>query len=115
MQVGDDRFEANRAVVIAVGSRAVLPPIDGLAESRPWTNREVTTARTIPGRLIILGGGVVGTEMAAAYRSLGAEVVLIVRGARLVGRVEPFAAQELLESLREPRRRRAPGHAGRSA
>src|SRR5664279_1928127 len=94
VQVGDELYEAARAVVIAVGTRAVLPPIDGLAESQPWTNREVTTAGTIPGRLIVLGGGVVGVEMAAAYRSLGAEVVLIVRGERLLARVEPLTPHD---------------------
>ncbi|MDQ2796638.1 MAG: NAD(P)/FAD-dependent oxidoreductase, partial [Actinomycetota bacterium] len=99
VQIGADLYEAARAVVIAVGSRAVVPAIGGLDEARPWTNREATTAHTVPRRLIILGGGVVGAEMAAAYRSLGSEVVLIARGQRLVPRVEPFASQELLEGL----------------
>ncbi len=101
VQVDDELYEAARAVVVAVGSRAALPPVDGLAEARPWTNREITTTRTVPARLIILGGGVVAVEMASAYRSLGSDVVLIERGDRLIERVEPFASQELLESLRE--------------
>ncbi len=101
VQVGDELCEATRAVVLAVGSRAVVPAIDGLDQARPWTNREVTTAQAVPARLIILGGGVVGVEMAAAYRSLGSDVVLVVRGERLVPRVEPFASQQLLEGLRE--------------
>jgi len=101
VQVGDELYEATRAVVVAVGSRAVVPAIDGLDQARPWTNREVTTAQAVPARLIILGGGVVGVEMAAAYRSLGSDVVLIARGERLVPRVEPFASQELLEGLQE--------------
>ena len=101
VQVGDDRYRARRAVVLATGSRAMLPPIPGLAEARPWTNREITTAEAIPARLIVLGGGVVGVEMAAAYQSLGSEVVLVERGHRLVTRVEPYAAQELLEGLRD--------------
>ena len=101
VQVGDERYEARRAVVIATGSRAALPPIPGLVEARPQTNREITTTGTVPERLIVLGGGVVGVEMASAYRSLGSEVVLIERERRLVARVEPFASQELLEGLRE--------------
>ena len=101
VRVGDERHEARRAVVIATGSRAALPPIPGLADARPQTNREITTTATVPARLIVLGGGVVGVEMASAYRSLGSEVVLIERGERLVERVEPFAAQQLLEGLRE--------------
>ncbi|MHB8660177.1 MAG: dihydrolipoyl dehydrogenase family protein [Solirubrobacteraceae bacterium] len=101
VQVDDELYEAAHAVVVAVGSRAALPPVDGLAEARPWTNREITTTRRVPARLIILGGGVVAVEMASAFRSLGSDVVLIERGDRLVGRVEPFASQELLEGLRE--------------
>ncbi len=101
VQVDDELYEAACAVVVAVGSRAALPPVDGLAEVRPWTNREITTTKTVPARLIILGGGVVAVEMAAAYRSLGSDVVVLERGDRLVARVEPFASQELLEGLRE--------------
>ena len=101
VKVDDELYEAAHAVVVAVGSRVALPPVDGLAEARPWTNREITTTRTVPARLIILGGGVVAVEMASAYRSLGSDVVLIERGDRLVERVEPFASQELLEGLRE--------------
>ena len=69
--VGDEIYEAALAVVVAVGSAAALPPIPGLADAAPWTNREVTTAADVPDRLIILGGGVVGVEMAQAYSSLG--------------------------------------------
>ena len=52
--------------MIATGSSAALPPIPGLAEAAPWTNREATTAKAVPGRLLVLGGGVVGVEMAQA-------------------------------------------------
>jgi len=62
VRVGENTLVARRAVVIATGSAAVLPPVPGLAEARPWTNREATTAGTIPGRLLILGGGVVGSR-----------------------------------------------------
>ena len=72
MRVGDDVHEARRAVVIAVGSAAAIPPIPGLADAQPWTNREATTAGTDPAAPVVLGGGVVGVEMAQAYASLGA-------------------------------------------
>ena len=65
--VGDDTLVARRAVVVATGSAPLIPPIDGLREAEPWTNREVTTAKEVPARLAILGGGVVGVEMAQAY------------------------------------------------
>jgi dihydrolipoamide dehydrogenase len=82
VRVGDQVLHALRAVVIATGSGAAMPPIPGLAKSRPWTNREVTTARKIPGRLLVLGGGVVGVEMAQAYATLGSRVTVIEAGER---------------------------------
>jgi len=60
VRAGGQVLYAARAVVIATGSSAAMPPIPGLAAARPWTNREATTASKIPGRLLVLGGGVVG-------------------------------------------------------
>ncbi len=74
---GDDVLTARRAVVVATGSSALVPPIDGLREAEPWTNREATTAKQVPARLAILGGGVVGVEMAQAWSTLGSQVTLI--------------------------------------
>jgi dihydrolipoamide dehydrogenase len=99
VRVGEDLLVARKAVVIATGSAAALPPIPGLAEARPWTNREATTASTIPGRLLVLGGGVVGVEMAQAYASLGSQVTVIEAEQRLLPREEPFAGQELRQAL----------------
>src|ERR1700760_2794330 len=58
--VGDQTHQARRAVVIAVGSGAAIPPVPGLREIAPWTNRQATTATTVPSRLTVLGGGAVG-------------------------------------------------------
>ena len=76
-----------------------MPPIPGLEEAAAWSNREITTARDVPPRLIVLGGGVVGVEMAAAWSSLGSRVVLVEAEERLLPREEPFAGQELAEAL----------------
>jgi dihydrolipoamide dehydrogenase len=78
-----------------------MPPIDGLAEAKPWTNREATTAKQAPERLTILGGGVVGVEMAQAWRSLGSQITLIEAGDRVLPREEPFASEDVEQSLRE--------------
>ena len=75
VRVGDDLLLAREAVLIAVGSGALFPPIPGLAEVGAWSNREITTSREVPRRLIVLGGGVVGVEMAQAWASLGSEVI----------------------------------------
>jgi pyruvate/2-oxoglutarate dehydrogenase complex dihydrolipoamide dehydrogenase (E3) component len=98
---GDDTLVARKAVVVATGSSPLIPPIDGLREADPWTNREATTAKEVPARLAILGGGVVGVEMAQAYSSFGSQVTLIERGDRLIAREEPFASDDVEQSLRE--------------
>lgn len=93
---------ARDAVVICTGSRAMLPPIPGLAQARPWTSRDATSARQAPRRLAILGGGVVACEMATAWRSLGCEeVVVIQRGPRLLPAVEPFAGDAVRKGLEQ--------------
>ena|SRR5215217_1127441 len=101
VRAGDDTLVARKAVVVATGSSPLIPPIDGLREAEPWTNREATTAKEVPARLAILGGGVVGVEMAQAYASLGSEVTLIERGDRLIAKEEPFASDHVEQSLRE--------------
>jgi pyruvate/2-oxoglutarate dehydrogenase complex dihydrolipoamide dehydrogenase (E3) component len=101
VRVGEQLYEARRAVVIAVGTTAALPPIPGLADTRPWTNREITTAQDIPARLIVLGGGPVGVEMAQAYSSLGSQVTIIEARERLLPREEPFAGEGLRDALLE--------------
>src|SRR4029078_11364310 len=85
----------------AAERRPLLPRIAGRGEAEPWTNREATTAEEVPGRLAILGGGVVGVEMAQAYSSLGSTVTVIERGDRLIPREEPFASDDVEQSLRE--------------
>jgi pyruvate/2-oxoglutarate dehydrogenase complex dihydrolipoamide dehydrogenase (E3) component len=99
VRVGDQVLQARTAVVIAVGSGAAIPPVPGLAEASPWTNREITTASSIPRRLVVLGGGVVGVEMAQAYATLGSRVTLVEAEDRLIPREEPFAGEELRQAL----------------
>jgi pyruvate/2-oxoglutarate dehydrogenase complex dihydrolipoamide dehydrogenase (E3) component len=98
---GQESLAARTAVVVATGSRATIPDIAGLRESKPWTNKQATTAKAVPGRLAILGGGVVGVEMAQAWGALGSSVTLIHRSSRLIPREEPFASDQVLGSLRD--------------
>ena len=92
------RLAARRGVVVATGTRAAVPPVDGLREIASWDNRDVTTAKQIPARLLVLGGGVVGVEMAQAYRRLGAtEVTVVEMGDRLVAGYEPWVGEVLAE------------------
>jgi len=93
---------ANHAVVLATGTVATVPPVPGLREAHPWTSREVTNAEKAPRRLVVLGGGVVGCEMAQAMRGLGAEQVTIVENApRLLSNTEPAASELLRTSFEE--------------
>jgi pyruvate/2-oxoglutarate dehydrogenase complex dihydrolipoamide dehydrogenase (E3) component len=93
-------LEARRAVVLATGSGAAIPPVPGLREVAPWTNREITTAGQVPPRLLVLGGGVVGVEMAQAWRSLGTHVTLVEQGERLIPQEEQFASDAVEAGLR---------------
>ncbi|WP_369370519.1 NAD(P)/FAD-dependent oxidoreductase [Promicromonospora sp. Populi] len=92
-------LDARHAVVIATGSSARLPEIPGLADAAPWTSREAAAAKAVPGRLAIVGGGVVGTEMATAFSALGARVTLIARDG-LLPAMEPFASDQVAEGLK---------------
>ena len=91
---------AERGVVIATGTRASAPPIDGLAETRTWGNREVIAIETVPARLLVLGGGVIGAEMAQAVARLGADEVTVIEAApRMIATEEAFVGAELQAAL----------------
>ena len=93
---GTRRLVATTAVVLATGTGAVIPPIPGLREIVPWDNRSITAAKELPRRLLVLGGGAIGAEMAQAFRRLGCDQVTVVEGGpRLLGREEPFAGAEV--------------------
>lgn len=92
-------LRARHAVIVATGSDPVIPDVEGLATARPWTSREATSVQEVPASLVILGGGVVGVEMATAYTDLGSTVTLVHRGDRLLTAAEPFAGEALAEAL----------------
>ncbi|MCX2949154.1 dihydrolipoyl dehydrogenase family protein [Lentzea sp. NEAU-D7] len=96
--VGDQTYSADH-IVIATGSAAFLPPIPGLSDLDVWTNREATGVREIPRRLLVLGGGPVGVEMAQAFLGLGAEVALVEGADRLLPREPEAAGRALTEAL----------------
>jgi len=89
-------LSARHAIVVATGSRPSIPPIEGLDDVDFWTTREATSAREIPERLGVLGGGVAGTELAQAFARLGASVTVVARGA-LLGAF-PAPAAELVQA-----------------
>jgi dihydrolipoamide dehydrogenase len=99
--VGGDALTARAAVVVATGSGATMPPIDGLDTVQAWNNRQATTAKQVPESMIVLGGGPVGSELSQAWSSLGTKVTLIEGNEHLLSREETFAGEEVAESLRE--------------
>ncbi|MFI2209166.1 dihydrolipoyl dehydrogenase family protein [Streptomyces sp. NPDC020141] len=92
---------ARHAVAVCTGSRAVLPDLPGIRGAKAWTSREATSAHAVPGRLAIVGGGVVGVEMATAWQALGSRVTLLVRGDGLLPRMEPFVGEHIAAALTE--------------
>ncbi|MFD5224108.1 dihydrolipoyl dehydrogenase family protein [Microbacterium sp. NPDC058342] len=97
---GERVLRARHAVAITTGSDAAMPPIPGLADVQAWTSREATSAQQVPDSLVVIGGGVVGVEMATAYAALGATVTVLARSG-LLGGMEPFAGELVAEGLRE--------------
>lgn len=95
-----ERIEATKGVILATGTSASFPPIPGLAEVGAWDSRDVTTAKEVPTRLVIIGGGVVGVEMAQAWKTLGSEEVTIIEmDSGLLSREEPFVGAELRKAF----------------
>jgi pyruvate/2-oxoglutarate dehydrogenase complex dihydrolipoamide dehydrogenase (E3) component len=99
--VGDETLIARRAVVVATGSGAAMPPIEGLDSVRTWNNRDATTAKRVPASMLVLGGGPVGAELAQAWSTLGTRVTLIEGEETLLPREEPFAGEQVATSLRD--------------
>jgi pyruvate/2-oxoglutarate dehydrogenase complex dihydrolipoamide dehydrogenase (E3) component len=104
VMVGDEELEARRAVVLSVGSQPLVPAIDGLGELEPgrlWTNRDATTTKEIPRRMVVVGGGPEGVELAQAFQTLGSQVTLIEAQQRVLPRAEEFASAQVTAALQE--------------
>ena len=97
----DGRTLNTDRIIIATGSEAAIPPIDGLHEAGYWTNREATTLQELPESIVILGGGPVGVELGQLFRRFGVEVTLVQAGERLIDREDPIVGALILEVLRE--------------
>jgi pyruvate/2-oxoglutarate dehydrogenase complex dihydrolipoamide dehydrogenase (E3) component len=99
VDVDGARYTAEH-VVLAAGADPIVPPVPGLRELEGvWTNREVTGMQAVPRRLLVLGGGPVGVEMAQAVRRLGGEVALVERAGHVLAREAPALGAALGELL----------------
>jgi pyruvate/2-oxoglutarate dehydrogenase complex dihydrolipoamide dehydrogenase (E3) component len=100
VEVNGQRYTADN-VVLANGADPIIPPIPGLRELEGiWTNREATGMKAVPRRLVVLGGGPVGVELAQAVRRFGGEVVLVEGGSHLISREPAPLGEALAEVLR---------------
>jgi len=99
VEVGGERYVARKAVVIANGSTASIPPIPGLDTVEYWTNRQATLPRELPISLAVLGGGAIGLELGQAFARFGSKVTVIEAGPRFLGLEEPEAGATLKPHL----------------
>jgi pyruvate/2-oxoglutarate dehydrogenase complex dihydrolipoamide dehydrogenase (E3) component len=88
-------------LVLATGSRPLIPPIDGLDSVEYWTNRDATRTHKVPGSLVVMGGGPVGAELAQFFARMGSQVTVVERGERLLGRIHSDAGELLVDFFRE--------------
>jgi pyruvate/2-oxoglutarate dehydrogenase complex dihydrolipoamide dehydrogenase (E3) component len=96
--VGEETFTARRGIVIATGTDPAIPPIEGLAGTPYWTNRDIVQAEEAPKSLIILGGGAIGAELAQVFARFGTEVTVVEAMSRLLPLEEPESG-ELIERV----------------
>jgi len=97
--VGSEQLVARRAVVIANGSTAAIPPIPGLDSVEFWTNRQAAIPGELPDSLAILGGGAIGVELGQAFARLGSKVTVIEAGSTFLGHEEPEVGAALRPHL----------------
>jgi pyruvate/2-oxoglutarate dehydrogenase complex dihydrolipoamide dehydrogenase (E3) component len=99
VEVGDQAFVARRAVVLATGTAPSIPPIDGLAGTPYWTNRGAVQTTSVPDRLVVLGGGAIGAELAQVFARFGSAVTVVEAADRLLPLEEPEAGAIVASSF----------------
>ncbi|PXX68457.1 dihydrolipoamide dehydrogenase [Nocardia tenerifensis] len=101
VEVGGRVLTARHAVVLATGTKASVPDVPGLRDALPWISRDATNLHEVPGRVVIIGGGVVACEAATWLAALGAQVSMVVRGKTVLASAEPFAGERVIAALRD--------------
>jgi pyruvate/2-oxoglutarate dehydrogenase complex dihydrolipoamide dehydrogenase (E3) component len=99
VEVGDTTYVAAKGVVLNSGTDPAVPPIDGLADTPYWTNRDAVRVTEVPGSLVVLGGGAIGCELAQVFARFGAEVTVVEALDRLIAVEEPEASEMLEEAF----------------
>ena len=99
VSVRDELFEATKAIVLNPGTRAWAPPIDGLADTPYWTNRDAIETETVPKSLIVIGGGAIGLELGQVFLRFGSAVTTIEAAPRLLVLEEPESSELITKVL----------------
>ncbi len=97
VDVAGRTYRAGRGIVLATGTEPGAPPIEGLAETPYWTNRDVVKVTDLPGSLIVIGGGPIGAELCQVFARFGVEVTLLEVADRILASDEPEASALLTE------------------
>ncbi|MFI6227328.1 dihydrolipoyl dehydrogenase family protein [Micromonospora echinospora] len=98
--VGDQVFQARYGIVVGVGTRPSVPPVDGLTGTPYWTNREAIEVATLPASLLVLGGGAIGLELAQVFARFGVRVTVVEASDRVLAVEEPEASEVAAAALR---------------
>lgn len=96
---GEVELSVRRGVVLNTGTEPAVPPIDGLAGTPYWTNRDAVRLRELPTSLVVLGGGAIGCELAQAFSRFGVEVTVVEAFDRILGPEEPEASAVVAAAL----------------
>ncbi len=93
VEVNGEQYEAKRGVVLNPGTAPVAPPIEGLADTPYWTNRDILRIESVPGSLVVIGGGPIGAELAQGLARFGVRVTVLELGDRILGPEEPESSR----------------------
>jgi pyruvate/2-oxoglutarate dehydrogenase complex dihydrolipoamide dehydrogenase (E3) component len=99
VEVDGRRFRARRGVVLNTGTTPAVPPVDGLADTPYWTNRDAVRVETLPASLIVLGGGAIGAELAQALSRFGVDVTVLEVADRILAPEEPEASRIVADAF----------------
>jgi pyruvate/2-oxoglutarate dehydrogenase complex dihydrolipoamide dehydrogenase (E3) component len=100
VDVGEQRYRARRGIVVATGSTAAVPGVDGLGDVDYWTNHQFVEAEELPESLLVLGGGAIGCELSQVAARFGVRVTVVEAADRLLAMEEPAASDVVARALR---------------
>jgi pyruvate/2-oxoglutarate dehydrogenase complex dihydrolipoamide dehydrogenase (E3) component len=99
VEVGGSRFVASRGVVLNTGTSPSAPPVDGLADTPFWTNRDILETAELPASMVVIGGGAIGAELAQAFARFGTRVSLVEAAPRVLALEEPESSDVVARAM----------------